>query len=317
MTPSLHLEIPGRDPVVYKVGNTTGIGRASSNQVSLKDDGAASRQHALIRRQGEQEYYLIDMGSANGTLLNSKLIVGPTLLRNNDLIQAGETIFRFELPGPSPEEVKKLGETMCEKTQMAVHLRTMVVLVCDIRNFTRIGELLTPDQLARFLGSWFRQTQEIISDLGGVVDKYIGDAVMAYWPVAAGSPAAAAENAVNAACRIQALAGMTSVPNHKSFPFAVGVGINQGLVSTGNVGTQSQRDMTIMGDAVTLAFRLESVCKVKHMPIVVGADFQKALGEKFKFLPLGHVKLKGKTTSPEAFGLRVEEDPGRKTEKAS
>jgi adenylate cyclase len=312
LTPSLHLEIPGLDPVVFEVGNTTGIGRASANQICLKDDVAVSRQHALIRRQGEQEYFLIDMGSANGTLLNSKLIIGPTRLRNNDLIQIGETIFRFELPGPSPEEVEKLGKTMCEKTQMAVHLRTMVILVCDIRNFTRIGELLTPDELARFLGSWFRQTQGIIAGLEGVVDKYIGDAVMAYWPVASHMPTEAAENAVNAAFRIQALARTTSVPDGSGFPFAVGVGINQGLVSTGNVGTQSQRDMTIMGDAVTLAFRLESACKIKQMPIVVGIDVQRALSGKFKFIPLGHVKLKGKTTSPEAFGLRPVGAPGRK-----
>lgn len=306
MNPSLHLEIPGREPVIYEVANTTGIGRASSNQICLKEDAAASRQHALIRRQGEQEYYLIDMGSANGTLLNSKLIIGPTLLRNGDLIQVGETTFRFELPGPSPEEVAKLSQTMCEKTQMAVHLRTMVILVCDIRNFTRIGELLTPDQLARFLGSWFRQSQEIIASQGGVVDKYIGDAVMAYWPVSSQSPTEAAENAVNAAFRIQALARTTTLPEGTDFPFAVGVGINQGLVSSGNVGTQSQRDMTIMGDAVTLAFRLESACKVKGMPIVVGADIHRVLGDKFKFIALGQVKLKGKTTSPEAYGLKVE-----------
>ncbi len=306
MNPCLHLEIAGREPLVFEVGNTTGIGRASSNQICLKEDAAASRQHALIRRQGEQEYSLIAMGAANGTLLNSKLIIGPTLLRDNDLIQVGETVLRFDLPGPSPEEVAKLSQTMCEKTQMAVHLRTMVILVCDIRSFTRIGELLTPDQLARFLGSWFRQTQEIISGLGGVVDKYIGDAVMAYWPVVSQSPSEAAENAVNAALKIQAQAHVTTLPEGTDFPFAVGVGINQGLVSSGNVGAQAQRDMTIMGDAVTLAFRLESACKVKAMPIVVGADIHKLLSEKFKFIPLGQVKLKGKTTSPEAFGLRVE-----------
>ncbi len=308
MTPYLHLEAPGQAPILYEIGNTTGIGRASSNQICLKDDFAVSRQHALIRRQGEQEYFLIDMGSANGTLLNGKLIIGPTLLRDSDVIKVGEASFRFELPGPSPEEVKKLSQTAMEKTRVAVHMSTMVILVCDIRNFTRIGELLNPDQLARFLGSWFRQTQEVIAGLGGVVDKYIGDAVMAYWPVEAKEPDAAAEKAVRAALKIHALARQTSIPDDPDFPFAVGVGINQGLVSSGNVGTQSQRDMTIMGDAVTLAFRLESACKVKGMPIVVGSDVHKVLGTKFGFIALGEVKLKGKTTSPVAFGLKAEEE---------
>ncbi len=218
MTPYLHLEAPGRAPILYEIGNTTGIGRASSNQICLKDDFAVSRQHALIRRQGEQEYFLIDMGSANGTLLNGKLIIGPTLLRNSDVIQVGEASFRFELPGPSPEEVKKLSQTAMEKTRVAVHMSTMVILVCDIRNFTRIGELLNPDQLARFLGSWFRQTQEVIAGLGGVVDKYIGDAVMAYWPVEAKEPDAAAEKAVRAALKIHALARQTSIPGRPRLP---------------------------------------------------------------------------------------------------
>jgi class 3 adenylate cyclase len=61
-----------------------------------------------------------------------------------------------------------------------------------------------------------------------------------------------------------------------------------------------------MGDAVTLAFRLESVCKVKGVPIVVGADVASTLGGSRPWIPLGEVKLKGKTTSPEAFGLAVE-----------
>ncbi len=306
MNAFLHLENEGQAPILYELGNTTEIGRASSNQICLKDDSSVSRQHALIRRQGEQEYTLIDMGSANGTLLNAKLVIGPTLLRNGDCVQVGESKFRFELQGPSPEEMKALEQTMYEKTRVAVHMSTMVILVCDIRDFTRIGELLTPDQLARFLGSWFRQTSEIITTLGGVVDKYIGDAVMAYWKVDAKAPSAAAENAAQAAIRIQHLAQRTSVPDYPDFAFAVGVGINQGLVSSGNVGTQSQRDSTIMGDAVTLAFRLETVCKVKKTPIVVGADLSRVLADKFRFVSLGQVKLKGKTTSPEAFGLPVD-----------
>jgi class 3 adenylate cyclase len=61
-----------------------------------------------------------------------------------------------------------------------------------------------------------------------------------------------------------------------------------------------------MGDSVTLAFRLESACKIKRVPIIVGADLYKALNTKFKFTPLGQVKLKGKTTSPEAYALAAD-----------
>jgi class 3 adenylate cyclase len=300
------IEIPGKEPILYELGNTTSIGRTSLNQICLKDDIAISRQHALIRRQGEHEYHLIDMGSANGTFLNSKLLIGPTRLQTGDLIRVGETTLRFECSEPEAAESAAVEQTIYEKTRMAVQMGMMVILVCDIRNFTRIGELLPPDQLSRFLGSWFRQVSEIIAGLGGIVDKFIGDAVMAYWPVDPQQPTAAQENTVTAAVKIVALARAQRVPDNPDFGFRVGVGINQGLVSSGNIGMQSQRDTTIMGDAVTLAFRLESVCAVKQKPIVVSKALADSLADKFQFASLGQVKLKGKATSPEAFHLIID-----------
>jgi len=304
MNAYLVIDRPGEEPLRLELGNTTGIGRSSANQVCLKDDSSVSRQHALIRRQGEREFSLIDLGSANGTCLNGKLLLGPTVLSHGDLLRIGDTTLRFELEGAVPEEASP-EQTIYERTMMAVRMSTMVILVCDIRRFTRIGELLPPDELSRFLGSWFRQASEAIISRGGVVDKFIGDAVMAYWPVDSEKPEAAAGSAVEAAMAIHALAKTVRVPGHPGFEFRVGVGLNQGLVSSGNVG-QSQRDMTIMGDAVTLAFRLEGVCKVKKMSIVAGAEVAKTLASRHAFVPLGQVKLKGKTTSPEAFGLTIE-----------
>jgi len=305
MNAALVAERSGRQPVRVELGNTTTIGRVAANTICLKDDGAASRQHALIRRQGESEYSLLDLGSANGTYLNDKLLLVPAILRDGDRIRIGETNFRFEFKGGAGADLSGT-QTIYERTRMAVRMSQMAVLVCDIRDFTRIGELLPPDVLSRFLGSWFREASEAICARGGVVDKFIGDAVMAYWPVDPARPAEAAGNAVETALALQALARNTSVPGQPDFPFRIGVGLNQGLVSSGNVGVQSARDLTIMGDAVTLAFRLENVCKIKKIPVVAGAGIAAALGTSRPWIPLGEVKLKGKTTSPEAFGLAVD-----------
>jgi len=301
----LIVERPGCDRVRVDLGNTTSIGRATANTICLKEDGAASRQHALIRRQGETEYSLLDLGSANGTYLNEKLLLVPTILKSGDGIRIGETVLRFELQGDAPAALSGT-QTIYERTRMAVRMSKMTILVCDVRNFTRLGELLAPDVLSRFLGGWFRDASDAILSRGGVVDKFIGDAVMAYWPVDAAAPSAAPENAVETAIALHRLAANVEVPSYPDFSFRIGVGINQGLVSCGNVGVQSGRDMTIMGDAVTLAFRLESVCKVKKVPIVVGAEIASVLGGSRPWIPLGEVQLKGKTTSPEAFGLDVE-----------
>ena len=299
------VERPGCERARIELGNTTSIGRATANTICLKEDAAASRQHALVRRQGEAEFSLLDLGSANGTYLNEKLLLVPTVLKSGDCVRVGETILRFELHGVPAAELSGT-QTIYERTRMAVRMSQMTILVCDIRNFTRIGELLAPDILSRFLGSWFRDASEAILSRGGVVDKFIGDAVMAYWPVNPAAPAAAAESAVETAVILHRLAEKVALHDYPDFPFRVGVGINQGLVSCGNVGVQSGRDLTIMGDAVTLAFRLESVCKVKKVPIVVGAEIAAVLGKSRAWIPLGEVQLKGKTTSPEAFGLDVE-----------
>jgi adenylate cyclase len=300
----LVVERPGCERARVELGNTTSIGRATANSICLKEDGVASRQHALIRRQGETEFSLLDLGSANGTYLNEKLLLVPTVLKGGDYIRVGETILRFELQG-DPATAVSGTQTIYERTRMAVRMSLMTVLVCDIRDYTRIGELLAPDILSRFLGSWFRDASEEIISRGGVVDKFIGDAVMAYWPVVPENPSEAASNAVETAITLHRLAERVKLPGYPDFPFRIGIGLNQGLVSCGNVGVQSSRDLTIMGDAVTLAFRLESVCKVKKMPIVVGAEIASALGGSRDWIPMGEVRLKGKATSPEAFGLEV------------
>ncbi|MBN1940137.1 MAG: adenylate/guanylate cyclase domain-containing protein [Candidatus Aminicenantes bacterium] len=298
------IERPGRERSRVELGNTTSIGRATANSICLKEDGAASRQHALVRRQGETEYSLLDLGSANGTYLNEKLLLVPAILRHGDCVRVGDTILRFEFHGDPASNLAGT-QTVYERTQMAVRMSRMTILVCDIRDFTRIGEILAPDVLSRFLGSWFRDASEAILSRGGVVDKFIGDAVMAYWPVVPATPSGAAENAVETAVTLHRLAERVELPGYSDFSFRIGIGINQGLVSCGNIGVQSGRDLTIMGDAVTLAFRLESVCKVKKIPIVVGAEIASVLGGSRAWIPLGEVHLKGKTTSPEAFGLEV------------
>ena len=304
------LRIEGKDGTqTFEIQNTCSIGRSADNQICLKDDTAVSRHHALIRKQeheGKLEYWLIDMGSANGSRLNSKTVIGPARLKDGDEIKIGETKFCLTIPPLTAEEQDEYEKTFVAHTQLTAFMAKMVILVCDIRNFTRIGELLAPDLLARFIGSWFRNVAEIIVDKKGVVDKYIGDAVMAYWPIDEAKPVESFERAMAAAHKIQALAKSTTVPGNDRFEFGVGIGIHQGLVYSGAIGPQDHPDSTIMGDAVTVAFRLESVCKVTKMPIVVSADIYKVLEGEYKFVSLGEVKLKGKTKSPESFGLETE-----------
>ena len=307
MSAFIYIEKPTVPNPRVELGNSTGIGRSTVNQLCYPEDTSISRQHALIRQQGENEFYLIDLGSSNGTYLNSQLLIGPTLLKNGDRIQVGDAVMVFELVGADQvDPTKASDETTIEQTMVAMRMSTMVILVCDIRAFTRISEILSPDQLAKLLGRWFRQISELINSRGGVVDKFIGDAVMAYWVVDQKNPIVAQESALTTAVDLHRMANEMRIEAAPDFKFQVGVGLNQGVVSCGNVGMKSQRDSTIMGDAVNMAFRLETVCKEKQMPIVVSAQIRDALADKFGFVSLGPVHLKGKSTPHEVFGLPLE-----------
>jgi len=116
------------------------------------------------------------------------------------------------------------------------------------------------------------------------VDKFIGDAVMAYWSVDSKNPTVAQENAVNAAIRIHQEARLTQVPDNENFEFRVGVGINQAWVSSGSVGSPAGFDHH--GRFGTLAFRLESACKIKRSRSSSGPPLQ-GLVDRFKFHPPG------------------------------
>jgi adenylate cyclase len=291
----------------YELGASTAIGRSRSNQIFFVSDQAVSRHHALIRRQGDNEFCLIDLGSANGTLVNSQLLVRPVILKNGDEIRIGHAVLVFELVHDAGVclDPTQGGDESSDVTMMTARLETAVILVCDIRDFSRISETLRPDKLAKFLGSWFQKVCAIVDEHHGVVDKFLGDAVMAYWLIEGADGIGAAQQAVEAAIGMHHAAAGIRIAEHAELPFRIGVGINEGEVSLGNVGLKSQRDFTILGDAVNVAFRLENVCKERHIPIVVGAGIRKRLAEKYSFLSLGEVFVKGKSDPMEVFGLSV------------
>lgn len=131
------------------------------------------------------------------------------------------------------------------------------VLFADIRSFTQFSEHTEPHRVVEVLNEYFTRVTDVILDHGGMIDKYIGDAVMAVFgaPVSKGNDA---ENAVVSAIQIQRLiAEMNRDASKRSWPeLAVGIGINTGVVTAGNIGSPSRLDYTVVGDAVNIASRL-------------------------------------------------------------
>ncbi len=177
----------------------------------------------------------------------------------------------------------------------------LTVLFSDVRGFTTISEGLEPDQLATLMNEYLGAMTEVVRDNRGTLDKYIGDAIMAFW----GAPVQDADHAKHAvltALEMQkALLELNKTLVQRGWPdLKIGVGVNTGQMTVGDMGSPVRKAYTVMGDAVNLGSRLESITKQYGVGIIVGEETREILKTEFVFRELDRVKVKGKD---EAVGI--------------
>ncbi len=170
----------------------------------------------------------------------------------------------------------------------------LTVLFADLRSFTSLSESLEPAKLRLLLNEYFTEVSHVIHEHRGTVDKYIGDGVMAFWGAPIGDPEHA-RNAVKAGLAIQAAArrAQERLPFGGDLSLAVGVGINTGLMSVGDMGSRLRREYTVIGDSVNLAARLESLTKYYGVAIIIGARTREHMPE-LVCRELDRVRVQGK-----------------------
>lgn len=248
------------------------IGRGDDNNFVLPDRWI-SRNHAMLQRMETGEFYLIDLGSRNGSFVNARRVSVPVTLHNGDRLTFGQTELEFYSPDLSPMSDASLGIDSQEFTATAtLHVRRLIsVLVVDIRDFTVMTRQLDEKILSEVIGTWFRCAGDIIREYGSWVDKYIGDAIMAVW--IHGAQGISPEEMLRIAQALSALHKMTSKLHERyplPFPLRVGAGLNTGYAMVGNTGTGDRPDYTALGDTVNAAFRLESSTKQIGMDVALG-----------------------------------------------
>ncbi|MBI4138714.1 adenylate/guanylate cyclase domain-containing protein [Candidatus Uhrbacteria bacterium] len=174
--------------------------------------------------------------------------------------------------------------------------RRMTVLFSDIRGFTTISESLSPETLVELMNAYLTAMTDIVFANGGTLDKYIGDAVMAFWNAPFDQPDHAARAAKTA---LEMQAKLAEMNRAKAFPngiqLKIGVGINTGEMIVGNMGSETRFDYTVLGDNVNLGSRLESVTKDYGVGIILSEAAKKEAGSVFKTRKLDTVTVKGKT----------------------
>jgi class 3 adenylate cyclase/HAMP domain-containing protein len=197
--------------------------------------------------------------------------------------------------------------------------RKLSILFSDIRSFTTISEGLAPDDLVNSLNRYFSGQVDIIYKRSGIVDKYIGDAIMAFW----GAPEKHEDDALQSV-----LSGLEMIDAVEVFnvnqrklgkcEFKIGIGINYGEVTVGNIGSERKMDYTVIGDAVNLASRMEGLTKTYQSEILISEslfdELRKSSPPKgdnagLSYRLLDTVAVKGKTQGVRIFTVKKSLSP--------
>ncbi|MFP4492209.1 MAG: adenylate/guanylate cyclase domain-containing protein [Spirochaetaceae bacterium] len=174
--------------------------------------------------------------------------------------------------------------------------RVVAILFSDIRSFTTISEGFMPDELVKSLNRYFEIMVDIIMSHGGVIDKYIGDAIMAFF----GAPVKHEDDALQAVLAAvemqEALVDFNTQQEQQGKPkFLTGIGINYGVVTVGNIGSEKKMDYTIIGDMVNLGSRLEGLTKPYGQGIIFSESVYRKVKGDLKCRMVDKVVVKGKT----------------------
>ncbi|MDP2758892.1 MAG: adenylate/guanylate cyclase domain-containing protein [Sideroxyarcus sp.] len=199
-------------------------------------------------------------------------------------------LFGQYVPGELVDEMAKHPESI----SMEGDSREMSILFSDVRGFTTISEGLEPKELSLLMNEFLTPLSRIVYEQRGTIDKYMGDCIMAFW----GAPLPDAEHAQHAILAgLQMQRTLAELQPHfkaRGWPeIHVGVGINTGRVSVGNMGSEVRIAYTVMGDAVNLASRLEGITKEYGAQIMVGETTKQA-APQFVYREVDKVRVKGK-----------------------
>ena len=180
--------------------------------------------------------------------------------------------------------------------------RILAVLFSDIRGFTRISESMAPEQIVESLNTYFTEMVDIVLKRNGIVDKYIGDAIMAFF----GAPVKHDDDVPQAVHTgfdmLETLESFNSRQAKRKRPqFRIGIGLNYGLVTVGNIGSEKKMDYTVIGDMVNLASRLEELTKIYDVPFLISESVYARVKKEFPCRLIDKVMVKGKTQGTRIF----------------
>jgi len=208
--------------------------------------------------------------------------------------------FGMYVPPPIVQQMMARGAVATEGAA-----RELTILFADLRNFTASAGGMPPEQTVQLLNEHFHAMAEVIAKHGGTLDKFIGDAVMAFWNAPLDDPQHARHACAAAMEMLEVLDRMNAVRLAAGkIPQEMGIGIDTGRVIVGSMGASDRHlNYTAVGDAVNVASRLEGLTKTSDYRILAGEETRRAAGESVEFVELGVVPVKGKENGVTVFAV--------------
>ncbi len=252
------------------------IGRSSSNQIVLAAE-KVSRRHAIINAAENGEYWLVDLGSSNGTYVNGRRLAQPTLLKNADEVHIGDFILVFRRDGePAPEENH---DSVSDKTIQHIRANDCWLLIADIESSTELSVFHPPDELPKITGRWLERCKAIIEANDGAINKFLGDGFFAYWPHQKGTEANVSS----------CLEKLRELQDEKDPAFRVI--LHFGRVFSGGAATMGEESLS--GKEVNFVFRMEKKAPEIGLSRMLSLPALKQLGDLVQTTEAGSHGLSG------------------------
>lgn len=249
------------------------IGRSPDNLLVLTSEGV-SRSHALIQCREAENYFLVDLGSRNGTWLNDRRILEPVLLRDQDQIVIDIHRFVFHQTGAGQALAQNRSTVSAPRH---VHERPFWLLIADIEGFTRLSCQLSGGALADLVADWLAVCRAIVEPAGGRINKYLGDGFFAVWNDTDGSH-----------CRVKtALEELLRVRRTPPFRMA----LHRGEVYVG--GSPILSEESFVGRDVNFVFRMEKLAADLGVRLLLSEAAASRISPESEILEITAAEIKG------------------------
>jgi adenylate cyclase len=277
------LESPTGDR--WPIQASCALGRSTTNQVVLADN-KISRRHAIVHCQGDHEYWLVDLGSSNGTYLNGRRLAQPTRLRDQDRIAVGPFQLAFRQPLTAGT---RSNDTLTGMTITDIKTVKCWLLIADIIGSTELSRKLSADELPMVTGRWLAACKQIVDDHGGSINKFLGDGFFAYWTEG--------DNTLPSVA--QALTQLKELQAQSTPQFRLV--LHHGPVSMG--GTASMGEESLLGNEVNFVFRMEKLAGGMGAACLMSQAAQELLKPHLPVSSAGRHNLSGFTTTYDFYSF--------------